>query len=341
MSTDFFLRNVLYNTYMKIEVIINPAAAAGRTLKIWQKLEKVLKEEGCAYRVYLSTLDHGIQTICKELTTDLHEDIDILIVGGDGSMNEAVNGICDFQHARLGFIPCGSGNDQIRDMQLTKDPVVVLRKFLENKVVRCVDVGEVIYHCTQDRIDKRTGTVDSHVRKEDITRRFNVSAGIGFDADVCHGVQVSKWKPYFNKLHIGKLIYLFVALRFIFRNHSFALSYQTEEGEKCISRVMFLAGMNHVYEGGGFMFAPDASYTDGKLDLCIAKDLSVFSFIRVFVHAWTGSHVKYKKHVEMVKTDHVRIVTEEPLWVHTDGEVVCRSTDIELHVLRDHLQLLV
>ena len=332
---------MVYNGSMKLEVIVNPVAAAGRTLQVWRKLEAVLKEEKRPYHVHYSTLEHTITDICRELTTHLTQDADILIVGGDGSMNEAVNGICDLKHARLGFIPCGSGNDQIRDMDLTKDPLYVLQRFLEGKVRRRVDIGEVTYHITNDKIDRTQGTVDHALRKDIVTRRFNVSAGIGFDADVCHDVQESKLKPYFNKLHIGKLIYLFAALKYIFRNHCFAMSCQTAEGERKFSRVMFLAAMNHAYEGGGFKFAPDASYTDGMLDLCIAKDLGVFSFIRVFIHAWSGSHVKYAQYVEMIRTDCVRVETAEPLWVHTDGEVDRRSTDIELRILKDKLQLLV
>jgi diacylglycerol kinase family enzyme len=76
-------------------------------------------------------------------------------------MNKALNGICNFPHVRLGFIPCGSGNDLAKALGIPVDPVKCAAKIIEQKVVRTLDFGEVTYFnaashfCDGRRIQKQ------------------------------------------------------------------------------------------------------------------------------------------------------------------------------------------
>ena len=90
---------------MKFDIIVNPAGAGGKTAAFWKQWEPSFS--GVEYEVHFSSKEHGIKEITQELTSQ-GRDVNLVIVGGDGSMNEAVNGIADFSHVRLGLLPCGS-----------------------------------------------------------------------------------------------------------------------------------------------------------------------------------------------------------------------------------------
>lgn len=323
------------DTVMELHVIINPAAAAGRTRKVFRAAEPLLIQGGHQYEVHVSERTHGIGEICRELTENITEDINLLILGGDGSVHDAVNGIADFSHVRLGFLPCGSGNDQIRDMGLPQDPLAVLARFLEGKVRRTADIGEVTF-ARSYRISGRT------LRPEPArTERFNVSAGIGFDAAVCRGVSVSRLKPLFGRLHIGRLIYLWTALGKIVRGERFALCLETDGVRRDLENVMFAAVMNHQYEGGGFRFCPEADYADGFLDYCAAVNMNAATVCRIFIHAFDGGHVRFREHVLTGRGKCLCLEADRPLWVHLDGEVRSRASRIEIRPCAHRLQLLI
>ena len=97
--------------------------------------------------------------------------------------------------------------------------------------------------------------------------------------------------------------------------------------------------MNTKYEGGGFQFCPHAESDDGLLDVCVGNHLSQFDFFRIFPYAYSGNHLKFKGVTEM-KAKEIEIKVEKPMWVHTDGEVNCQSTHIQIHLLKEKLQML-
>ena len=174
-----------------IHVIVNPAGAGGKTGRYWEKKIQPLLE-GTEYQLHLSTEEGAAERICAELSSFIPEGetVRILILGGDGTINAAVNGIRDFEHTQLGLIPCGSGNDLARDLHFPEDPAELVRRILSGQTVRQVDVGECIWNDTGK------------------SRFFVVSAGAGFDAAVCHYAQISVLKRFLNRLGLGKLVYI-------------------------------------------------------------------------------------------------------------------------------------
>lgn len=329
------------NTEQPFHIIVNPAGASGRTGRFWQTLEPICAESGRNVQVHFSTRDHGIAAICRELTTDLSEDVGIVIVGGDGTMNEALNGIADYAHVRLGLVPAGSGNDLARDLGLPRDPAAVLTQILRGETVRTFDLGELVIHGSTDRVDPVTGAVDAAQSAEEIRRVFAVSCGIGFDAAICRQAAISPCKSILNKVHLGKLIYILEAIHLILalRNEPMTL---TLDGERTTSydHVMFTVCMNHRYEGGGFMFGPQAQDDDGRLEICTANPRNNMAFFRIFPFAYKGHHVRFDV-VHMDRAHEVDIVSNTPLWVHTDGEVPCKSGHITVSLHRRVVRFLI
>ncbi len=321
---------------MKFDVIVNPAGAGGKTAAFWKKWEPCFS--GAAYEVHYSTKEQGIFEITQELTSQ-GNDVNLVIVGGDGSMNEAVNGIADFSHVKLGLLPCGSANDLAKDIGMQEDMAAQIRTILQGETVRSIDVGEVILHNQSCRIDPRTKIADEAEIQEERRLRFNVSAGLGWDAEICRCVDVSPMKQPLNKLHLGKLIYIAEAIRTVFAMNTFHCDVQADGKTLHYDRCVFCALMNHRFEGGGFMFGPHAKNSDGILDLCAVNDVTPIDFFRMFPKAYKGKQFESRfAFEERCKEYHFR--TDRPVWVHTDGEAPCMSSDITVHLLKEKLNLL-
>lgn len=316
------------------DIVINPAGASGKTNKLWKnKIQKIFDEANVEYKVYYSTLDHDIHEILHELTST-NTERSIVIIGGDGTMNLAVNGIENFEKTKIGLIPCGSGNDLAKGLNISKDVEQVTKQILKNEVFRKIDVGEVVYFDRSEEHRKETPTSDGYVH-----HRFNISSGIGFDAAICEQAQVSKTKDFLNKLHLGKLIYIVVAIKIIATTKRVPSFISVDGSKEEYSDLLFTVGMNTAYEGGGFKFCPHCKSDDHLLDLCIGNNLSQWDFFRIFPYAYSGSHLKFKGVTE-TRGKEIEIQCEKPMWVHTDGEVACKSKHIKLQLLNEQLQML-
>lgn len=308
------------------DFVVNPAGASGKTGRVWKKAETILQEKGVSYRAHFSSAEKGIEEIVRELTSK-GEDITLVIAGGDGTMNQAVNGIEDFFRTKVGFISCGSGNDLARSLGISEDIHRNIDTILRNTVIRTLDVGEVkLYGVSgEDRV---------------LVRKFNNGAGIGFDAQVCQEAEESRAKNAMNKMKLGNLIYIATALKVIFSAPRTAARITVDGQTKKYSSLLMAAVMNEPYQGGGFKFAPEAEPADGQLDLCVADHLSRFDFFRVFPSAYEGNHIRFNGvYTDRAKRAEIRL--EKPMWVQTDGEVIGMTAHMEVTVLPRMLNLIV
>ncbi len=240
-------------------VIVNPASKSGKGHAIWTGLEPIFQEQNVPYRVlYSKGVGHVTKAVAKLTAPDKNGKakplVKLIILGGDGTVNEALQGIQDFERIWLGYIPTGSSNDLARDLQLPKDPSVILRRILDGGYSRTMDLGLLTYTDTSgERSRIRTNAVHSQ-------RYFAVSSGIGFDAAVCEEALSSRFKNILNKMKLGKLTYLIIALRQLIAAKSASCDIYLDDGQTPIhfDRFLFTAFMIHKYEGGGFKFCPMA-----------------------------------------------------------------------------------
>ena len=100
-----------------------------------------------------------------------------------------------------------------------------------------------------------------------------------------------------------------------------------------------MAVMVHSYQGGGMKFCPDANYRDGFFDICAAGDISALKVLLMLPRTFKGNHVGVKG-VNIYRAKNVRIKTEVPLWVQTDGEVSVQSDDISLTCRQQTINIL-
>ena len=110
------------------------------------------------------------------------------------------------------------------------------------------------------------------------------------------------------------------------------LQYVSDNGDitrKEIENMFFTVGMLHRYEGGGFMFAPDAVSNDGLLNFCAVGDVSKLKVLIALPTAFFGKHYIFKG-VTPYAAEKVTIETNAPMWFHTDGEILGKSTSITI-----------
>lgn len=302
--------------------ILNPVSRSGKSRKLWDTvIVPYLEAAGTPYTVHFSEKAGDITRLTAEIASEASDTPHrIVILGGDGTLDEALQGIPDLTRVILGYIPIGSGNDFTRDMPIPKDPLKALRLILEAKRTTAVDIGTTAY---------ADGT----------WHRFIVSSGIGFDAAVCEETNRSNMKGFLNRIGLGKLTYLSIALKQLFASRAVSCQIRLDDGEPVsVSRILFVAFMNHMYEGGGFKFAPNADYRDGMLDLCVVGDLPKALILVALPTAFWGKHYIFRG-ITPYRARKVEIHTSTPLWVHTDGEVARRSDHLTITCQKQALQM--
>ena len=109
--------------------IVNPAAHSGEGYALWKQAEAVLQERSIPYEVYFSEKRGDVRQLAKRLT-NVSEGAErfLIVLGGDGTLNEAIQGMQHFEQVRLGYIPTGSSNDLARDLKIGHDIRPLMKK---------------------------------------------------------------------------------------------------------------------------------------------------------------------------------------------------------------------
>lgn len=300
-------------------IIINPASRSGRGRHIWENVVKpALNEKGISYKAYFSEKAGDVAKLASHIASLFEKEADtcrMIILGGDGTVNETLQGLGSFRQVILGYIPTGSSNDLARDMKVSKDPLIALERILSAEEnpdrIHLMDKGFMV----TDRLK----------------RFFAVSCGLGFDAAVCVEAMQSKIKDTLNHLKLGKLTYLGIALKQIFtaRRADCDLYLDHSDTPIHVRKMLFVAAMNHQYEGGGFQFCPGADYNDGELDLCVVGALPRIVILFCLPTAFFGKHFIFPG-INRYKAKHIRVEANAPLWLHTDGESLEKTCSLEI-----------
>lgn len=288
---------------MKYEFIVNPNARSGLGGRRWKEAEAILKRRNIEYQAYLTRYQLHASRIAAELTADGREHT-LVILGGDGTVNEVLNGIRDLQKVTLGYIPIGSSNDFARYFGHTPDMEEALERILHPRRYVRMDVGRI------------------SCRKGQRRKRFAVSAGLGFDAAVCHQAMVSRLKVLLNRVHLGKLTYVGIALSKLLALPPCTMEVTLDGGKPVIfEQAYFTAVMNHPYEGGGFRFCPEADPCDGRLDVTVIAGIPKWKVLLLLPTAFLGKHTGIRG-VHIYTCREMTVKSACALPVHTDGEPV-------------------
>ncbi len=289
--------------------IVNPNARTGLGQKVWHELESVLKERNISYRAFLTKYRGHAAAITRNLLSESSR-CTLTILGGDGTVNEVINGISDFEAVTLAYIPIGSSNDFARGMKLSSDPLAALEHILAPSRFTYLSVGTAAYGTHR--------------------RSFAVSSGFGFDAEVCCRISYSRVKAFLNRLSLGKFSYVSIAVSsLLLQTPKRMVLTMDNRRSVTFEKVYFAAAMNQRYEGGGFMFCPNACPTDEFLDIIVAEGLSKLKILCLLPTAFFGKHTRFSG-IHIYRCRAITMESEISLPFHTDGEPISRARRISI-----------
>lgn len=320
-----------------IYCVVNPAAGSGKGAKQWGEIEDYLKKAKVEYNAFMSQKHGHVAELVHSITTahiDEAEPITLIILGGDGTLDEALQGIADFDRVNLGYIPIGSSNDFNRAMGPDITSVDKIKHILQCTSPRILDLGLLEYvSMSSERSRIHSGEVP-------VRHYFDVSCGIGFDANICEEALNANSKAFLNKIGLGKLTYGTICLKQLFSGDlTDAKLILDREKEVYVHKLRFIVGMNTCYEGGGFKFAPNAVPDDGYLDICAVGNISSFGILCKLPMAVKGKHIN-NRNVTTYRAKSFEVITNEAQWVHTDGEVYTKASHIKVSVVPHKLRYL-
>ena len=282
--------------------IVNPAAGGHSVYREWPRINKYLINKGLLLDyVYTGDIGHATELARAAANTDYRY---IIAVGGDGTVNEVVNGILNSTGSHniiLGIVSAGTTCSFARSIGIPLDPVSSCN-LLTSQNRLSIDVGIIEY-----------------MREGQHLRRFFVNeADVGFGATV---VEASKHIPNYFGRKINYLPHIMggVGSLFNYKNKRIALRIEDEAEDICICAMVVIA--NGTYFGGGMRIAPYAKPDDGLLDMIIFGDMGKSEMIKIWTMTYSGHHVNHQK-VRLRKIKNVAIQCAEKILVEADGELL-------------------
>ncbi len=291
-------------------LIINPRAGRGRGRRHARRLRRYLERSGLAFRASFSRAAGDVE--CQARRACEEGCRHVVVVGGDGTVHEAVNGILSAgTGAALGLIPLGTGNDFAKAVGLP-----------------------IAWRSACDRVVEAIGRPPRHIdaaRCNDFY--FANGIGIGFDAMVTVASERLKWLP-------GSVAYVVALVEAMVAGIPRTRARITIDDETLEQEMSLAVVCNGQYIGGVFHIAPRALNDDGLLQLVLAEGVNRRQVLRLAPRVVRGTH-EGAREARFIDGRRFLIQTEQPLPVEADGEVRYRDARrVEIEVLPGALAVL-
>jgi YegS/Rv2252/BmrU family lipid kinase len=270
---------------VKASLIVNPSAGGGRAARALAGVEAALTRLGVEHHVERTrSLDHA-----RDLARAAAAAGETAVAfGGDGVIG-AVADALKHSEGVLGVLPGGRGNDFARVLGIALEPEAACSVIAEGKV-SALDLGEV---------DSRT---------------FLSIASCGFDSDANRIANQTR-------LIRGNLVYTYGALRALIAWRPARFEVSVDGGEPRVVVGYTVAAANSGAYGGGMLMAPNASVTDGRLDVVMVSHTSKLTFLRRLPTLFKGNHVRQRE-VQVVRGAEIRISADRPFTMYADGDPI-------------------
>jgi len=283
------------------QVILNPHAGGGKGAHDQSKIEQLLKQSEIRYKLVLSQYPGHAIEMTRALVNN--GETHLIVAGGDGTLNEVVNGIflADRQVASqitLGMVPVGTGNDWIKTFGIPDNYQKAIDIIKEYKTV-LQDVGEI-----------------TCLIRGKTTRRFFVNiAGFGFDALVTRNANALKFKGITGiRVYIQSLFSGYVNYRS--RNTTITI----DDTALVVNLLSASIGLGK-FNGGGMMQVPEANPLKGLFHLTIIRKIGIWGILTNFKGLYSGEFVRdYRVSTHTGKL--IAISSGSPLPGEADGETL-------------------
>ncbi|HNX43802.1 MAG TPA: diacylglycerol kinase family lipid kinase [Bacteroidales bacterium] len=300
-------------------VIVNPNAGKRKGQHDWLSIAHLLEEAGIGYtNIFTEHRGHAMKLTRRYIENGFRK---IIVVGGDGTLNEVVNGIFTQDHANprditLAMIPVGTGNDWCRMFGIPLNYKDAINLIVRGKVF-LQDIG-VVEYISSEGLQKK--------------RHFANMAGMGFDALVAKKTNIQKEAGKGNPL--SYFVNIFSSL-FSFKVTRTQI---TLDDREIRSGVFSMSVGICQFNGGGMKQSPFAVPDDGLFDLIIISPIGKFKAIRNVLNLLDGSFTKLPE-VSSFKSAFISIESDPPLYLEVDGESLGHSP-FEFNIKKQSLHII-
>lgn len=295
------MKNYLY--------IVNPISGRGRGKKVVPFIQSLQNTKN-----NIQIIETKYPLHATEIVRSLETFPDVIIsVGGDGTLNEVINGIAKGTECKISVLPVGSGNDFIKNFNLNKN-IKDTVSFIHNPNmhhITNVDIGELIF----------TENLDNSLK----SHKFINNAGIGFDAQVGYLKQS-------NKRLTGIVSYIYAVFQALFDYNMINAELEFNNDKISGCKLMISIG-NGISSGGGFYLNPNAIVDDGLLDLSVFDQVTRRRLLSALPMA-LFNNVETIPEAKLFTSDRYRIYLQTPTFVHCDGEIISnnlKTAEIKIH----------
>lgn len=299
---------------MKAEIIVNKTAGGGKPEKLVPEIFKHFDAINFPYHVSQTTSSGGATKLARQASDNGTDRI--VSVGGDGTINEIINGILSARkQPALGIIPAGWANDFIKSTSIPTDI---------QKACQVIKAG-------------KTKKIDVGIINKEIY--FVNICGIGFDAEITAlANQIKTEHPHYNAL--STYVYVFAAIRKLLSplpsfQAKITIDHQIIEG-----KILFLVIANGRIEGGKFNIAPDAQIDDGWLDICIIGEMGRLRCFYLLPKAIKGTHREVGE-VSFFRGKEILVEFDKPVTAQVAGEIIIPQKTYHVKILPKKLDLLI
>ena len=300
------------------KIIANPTAGGGSGARAIPRLKQILTNRQMDFDLVISQhAGHAID-LARQAAQDGCEVI--VAAGGDGTVNEVVNGMMDAYHAgaklpTLGVICIGRGNDFAGSARIPAGLESGCQTLVDGHK-QWIDIGRVYGGIVPDG------------------RYFANVVGVGFEAVTTIEVRkLPRWG--------GFLSFMVAVLKTIFLYHKGPLVKIDYDDKTVTQPSLIVSVMNGRRLGGGFYMAPDSKFDDGLFDLCLAREVSIPRIFTLIPHFMKGTQASQKE-ITMGQAARITITAlKGVLPTDTDGEII--STDgkqIKIELLPRQIEIL-
>lgn len=290
-------------------VIVNPTSGNGLAKKKWPIIERLLQHHDFDFNyAFTEFTGHSKELVKQAIKENI---LNIICVGGDGTLHNIVNGIREQIYVpsnsiNVGVIPIGTGNDWIKTHKIPKDFERAIQ-IIKKGTIDTQDLGKIEFLNTN---------------KPPVY--FNNLAGIGFD-----GYVVSKVDKY---KYLGAIAYIYGALISLFSFKNFNSKVSVNSKEINGSTLMILVGLCK-YSGGGMQLTETPNPFDGLFDVSIVENFSKIEILKNLPKLFNGKINTVKK-VQRLKATTLSIYIDqnEFPFIQADGELMGKG-DINITII--------
>jgi diacylglycerol kinase (ATP) len=274
--------------------LVNPAAAGGTTGKRWPEIAHRAAARGLDGDALISDGPGQLAALASAAVRGGAELL--VVVGGDGTVNEVVNGIAEADGVELAVIPRGTGWDFVRTYGIPRDLDGAVDVALRG-VVREIDAGVVTYRAWSG--DEARGY-------------FANVASAGISGAIAQRANES------SKALGGKISYYWATLA-VFAGWQTGEMRVVVDGTSRSGRMIDAVICNGRYLGGGMMMCPEAEPDDGLFDVLLIGDVTKRDLLFVLPKTYRGKHLPHPR-LELLRGGVVTVEADEPLPIELDGE---------------------